>query len=295
MPLQNENPHDIVRGKLSESSDGRKPGESTTAIAVNQLLSPQEKLLPRPMAETKPLKLKRSKLTQDEQEALRCKSVQPSLEVLLDGTRLDPHLDAFRDSEPTAAAEQFSKMAVVLISFAAKRCCKRMLIASPQPREGRTYVLLNLARALARASQRVLVIESDLHRPSISRFLGFDARTGITEVCEQGLHPGAAVTRVLPAAFDVMVTRSPVHCSANLLASQAFQWIVEAVDEEYDFVLFDSPPLLESTDVHLLMQFVEGVLLVIQPGRTSADQMAKAVAAFSQSDLCGVVLNRVAS
>ena len=292
MPVQKETAQDIVRGKSPESSAGRTNGESNTEIAVNQLLSKQQKLLPRPSAETKAPKLRR-KLRPDEQQAFRRRIAQPAHEVLLDPAGVDPHLVALQDSEPTAAAEQFSKLAVVLLSIAAKRFCKRMLIASAQPTEGRTYVLLSLAQALARARQRVLVIESDFHRPSISRMLGIDVGTGIAEVCERDLSPGAAVVRVLPADFDVMIARSPILCAADLLASPAFRWILDVVDEDYDFVLFDSPPLLESTDVHLLMQFVEGVLLVIQPGRTSADQMAKAVAAFSQSDLCGVVLNRI--
>jgi Mrp family chromosome partitioning ATPase len=61
----------------------------------------------------------------------------------------------------------------------------------------------------------------------------------------------AEATRIRLSVFDVMITRSPVSCSADLLASPAFQWILEVVDQEYDFVLFDSPPLVESADVHL--------------------------------------------
>jgi len=62
---------------------------------------------------------------------------------------------------------------------------------------------------------------------------------------------------------------------------------------DYDFILFDSPPLLASSDGQLLLRFVDKMMLVIRPGVTTPAQMAKALAMFKKKDLLGVVLNRV--
>jgi Mrp family chromosome partitioning ATPase len=63
-------------------------------------------------------------------------------------------------------------------------------------------------------------------------------------------------------------------------------------DQDYDFVLFDSTPLLSAGDSNLLVRFTDTTLLVVRPGATTSTEMAKAIAPFAQEDLLGVVLNR---
>jgi polysaccharide biosynthesis transport protein len=73
-----------------------------------------------------------------------------------------------------------------------------VLIASAQPGEGRTCVALNLACALAGAKQKVLVLDTDLRKPSVMRLLGLEAEIGMAEAVEQELTAGAAALKVLP-------------------------------------------------------------------------------------------------
>jgi Mrp family chromosome partitioning ATPase len=225
---------------------------------------------------------------------IRKSLTEPVREVTLDPARMEPRLVSFYHSDPPAA-EEYNKLAVALISVAAKRPCKRVLIASAQQGEGRTCVTLNLASALARANQRVLVVDGDLLHPSVLRLLGIHVELGLAEVIARGLTPGAATVRILPSGFNVMATRGRVDNAAELLASPALQGILQMLDPDYDFILFDSPPLLVSADAHLLQRFTDTTLLVIRPGVNSTAQMARALALFAEEDLCGVVLNRVVS
>jgi Mrp family chromosome partitioning ATPase len=218
----------------------------------------------------------------------------PSREVDLTPGRLDPRLVAFHDFDHKAIAP-YNRLAVSLISAGASRKLKRVLIASAQYGDGRTTVTLNLAAALARAKQRVLVVESDFLRPSALRLLGIDSGTGLAEAVAKGLAPSQAMVWLQPIGFNLMPTRAQAENSAELLASPSFEVMMRTLSPEFDFILFDSAPLLEVADVSLLEHHTDATLLVIRDGRTSTSQMAKAVAMLNEERLLGSVINRIAT
>lgn len=214
-------------------------------------------------------------------------------EVSLSPYRIDPHLVAFFDSD-SAAATEYQKLAVSMITTALKHPpLKRVLVSSAKHGEGRTCVMLNLAAALARAGQRVLVVDTDLKRPSVNRLLGLDTETGLPEMLREGFHPDLALKRLLPVRFDVLPTRSKVDNTAELLASPDFSATMMALDGHYDFMLFDSAPLLTSSDVNLLILHTHTTLMVVQPGKNKSSEMARAIGSLNEDSIFGVVLNRV--
>jgi capsular exopolysaccharide synthesis family protein len=218
--------------------------------------------------------------------------IRPLRETELTLARLDPHLVAIHELDPQALA-QYNKLAVSLISGAAKRLIKRVLIVSAHHGEGRTCVTLNLAAALARARKRVLVVDTDLQRPSVSRLLGIDSEVGVSEAVTHNLQPEEAVLRVMPSDFHVLPTRGQVENSAELLASPQFGRLITTLEYHYDFILFDSAPLLASADASLLGLHADSTLLVVKPGNTSTADMARSVAQLNEETLFGVVMNRV--
>lgn len=217
--------------------------------------------------------------------------IEPRREVKVDLSLVDQHLVTFFDTNPLAA-EQYNKLAISMISGATERKLKKVLIASAHHAEGRTTVALNLACALARARQRVLVVDTDLHRPSLLRLLGFDSEVGLADALRQNLATGEALVKVLPFGFDVLATRERVENSTELLTSSSFREMIAMLEPEYDFVLFDSSPLLSVADSNLLVRFTDATVLVIRAGKTSSIQLGKAVASLTQENIFGVVLNR---
>jgi tyrosine-protein kinase len=215
----------------------------------------------------------------------------PAREIELSPARLDPHLVAIHELDPPAVA-QYNRLAITLISGAARRPLKRILIASAHHGEGRTCVALNLAVALANTKQRVLIIDADLQRPSVSRLLGIDSEVGLVETIANDLHPEEAVARLSPVNIHVLPTRGRVENSAELLASPVFARLIRAFESKYDFILFDSAPLLASADANLLLMHTDATLLVARPSTTSAKEMGRAISSLKQEDLFGVVLNR---
>lgn len=217
--------------------------------------------------------------------------VEPARQVTLDLSRMDSHLVTFSGSN-LIAAEQYNKLAVSMISEKHDRALKKILIASTHRGEGRTCVALNLAGALARARQRVLVIDADLQRPSLLRCLGIEAECGLTNVIQQNLSPGQATVKLLPVDFQVLPTREPVENSTELFTSPRFQEVLALLESEYDFILFDSAPLLRVNDANLLVRMTDAIVFVIRAGKTSSLQLGKAVRSLTQDHIFGVVLNR---
>jgi len=219
-------------------------------------------------------------------------TIYPAREVDLKPGCLDPRLVAFHDFDPQAVAP-YNRLVISLISAAASRKLKRVLIASAQHGDGRTSVTLNLAAALARARQSVLVVESDFLRPSALRLLGFDADTGLAEAIARNLAPSLALVWLQPMGFNLLPTRAQAENSAELLVSPVFEAMIQMLKPDYDFILFDSAPLLAVADASLLELHTDATLLVVRQGCTSTSQMARAVALLNEERLFGVVLNRV--
>ncbi|MFL6277582.1 MAG: CpsD/CapB family tyrosine-protein kinase [Blastocatellia bacterium] len=217
--------------------------------------------------------------------------IRPGREVTIDAARIDPHLVAFYDFDPRAA-EEYHKMAITMISAAADQPLRRVLIASAQHGEGRTCVALNLACALAQAKKSVLVVDADLQRPSLLRLLGLEAESGLADVVSNRASLSAVTLRVMPYAFDLLPLRERVENSAEVLDSPALRETLNYCEAHYDFMLFDSPPLLDSKDASLLMKLTQATVMVVHPGKTSAGHLSRAIAPLPEDNVFGVVLNR---
>ena len=214
----------------------------------------------------------------------------PVTEVSIDPRDVDPHLVAFHNDR--RGNVQFNKLAMSLVSKAVEKSLKRVLIASANAGEGRTSVALNLACALARARQRVLLVDCDLANPSVLKLLGARCKVGLQEALARGHGITAAVTRIMPYRFNVLPVLRPVDNPLEILAAPGFWRTLQMFDQDYDFVLFDSTPLLLAGDSNLLVRYTDTTLMVVRPGATTSAEMARAIAPFAQEDLLGVVLNR---
>jgi Mrp family chromosome partitioning ATPase len=222
----------------------------------------------------------------------RRSTAQPTREAKVDLSRLDPHLSAFFGND-RRTSEQINKLALSLISRAAERGFKRVLVASSSHGEGRTTVTLNLACALARARQRVLVVDCDLIRPAALERLGLTTDIGLVEAFNNRLPAGAATLRVQPFGFNLLPCRKRVENPVELLAAPGFWKMLQLFDADHDFILFDSSPLLEMGDASLLAKFTDTTLMVVQSGAVTTAEMARAISPFTAQDLLGVVLNRM--
>jgi capsular exopolysaccharide synthesis family protein len=263
------------------------------AMTSGRVLEPVEKInRPRPTSTATAL-AEKDRFGLDEFALPRKALIRTNRTIRLDPERLAPHLITLQDLPSPEAEQQYRRLAVSLITAALERPFKRILFTSAQHGEGRTSVMLNLAGALARARMRVLVVDTDFMRPSVMRLLGLESEVGIAEVFTSDARMGEAAITLHPFGLTVLVTREAVDNPAEILASAEFREALNLFEQDFDFILFDSPPLLDSADANLLTRMVDTTLMVIRPGATSTSQMARAVALLDRDDISGVVLNRV--
>lgn len=171
-----------------------------------------------------------------------------------------------------------------------------ILISSSIPGEGKSTTALNLAVALSDAGVRTILIDADLRRPSIARYMGLEGQVGLTTVL---IGKAEVVDVVQPwenGMLDILPAGQIPPNPSELLGSSAMRELLTELAEVYDMVLIDSPPLLPVTDAAVLSRFASGTLVVVGADRIHAPQLRTALSALKtvESHVIGVVVNKIA-
>jgi tyrosine-protein kinase len=184
-------------------------------------------------------------------------------------------LGATRDSA-AAQVEAYRRVRTNLLHGAPELSHGVLVVTSAMGGEGRSTVACDLAEAMAAGGDRVLLVDTDLRRPTLDRQLGAPDSPGLTDVLA-GRSPLLETIRPARECFDVLFSgRVPANPS-ELAGSRQMADLLAELAQRYDVVLLDSPPLLEVTDGAELAALGDGTILVTRFGRTRADQVVAAV------------------
>jgi non-specific protein-tyrosine kinase len=175
---------------------------------------------------------------------------------------------------------------------------RTLMITSSNPQEGKSVVAANLAVVLAQAGQKVILVDADLRRPVLHQVFGARNDAGLSDALAPR-SPGATMHLQTTTVENLrLLSSGPVPpLPAELLGSPRFQRIIDELVDQADIVLFDSPPVLVVADPVILSARVDGVLLVVEAGRTRGPEAAWAVEELRhvRAKLLGVALNRQAA
>ncbi len=168
-----------------------------------------------------------------------------------------------------------------------------ILMTSTTSKEGKSTTAVNLAVTLAQTGSRVLLVDSDLRRPSIHNFFGFDKTYGLTNVLIGSLSLDEVIKVTEVEKLDVITAGDIPPNPAELVASEKMRKFIEDVRTRYDFVILDSPPAIAVTDAAILATRVDGTLLVVSSGTVNRKEVMRAVSLIKnvRSSILGVVLN----
>lgn len=196
----------------------------------------------------------------------------------------------------SAIAEAYRSLRTNLEFSGLDHPLRTMILTSAAPEEGKSVTLANLAVTMAQAGKRVIVADCDLRRPTQHRLFGLRQSPGLTTmILEDGAlsHPPLQSTHV--PNLQVLTSGSLPPNPAELLSSRRMSDIITALAEQADVVLFDVPPVIAVTDAAVLAAKVDGVLLVIQAGRTKREHVEKAKALLDKVNarIVGSVLTNV--
>lgn len=185
-----------------------------------------------------------------------------------------------QDDPRSPRAEAFRTLRTNLQFIDAGGGARSFVITSSVESEGKSSTASNLAIALDSAGHKVIVVDADLRRPKLAQYMGIEGAVGLTDLLidradfEDAVQPwGRGSLHVLPAGS---VPPNP----SELLGSAAMQSLVRRLEHEFDYVLFDAPPVLPVTDAAVLSKSAGGAIVAVAAGRTHRAQLSGAVTAL---------------
>ena len=194
----------------------------------------------------------------------------------------------------SALGEAYRNLRTALLLSRAGAPPKVTLVTSAIAGEGKTVTAVNTAAMLAQLGASVLLIDADMRRPRCHRVLDLDNNLGLTEVLTgvRDLHDLIRPTAV-PNLF-VLSSGSVPPNATELVGSSKMHQVVTQLQQIYDYIVIDSPPVMPVSDALLLSTIVDGVLLVTNASRTPKQQVraARARLEYARAKIFGTVLNK---
>lgn len=211
-------------------------------------------------------------------------------------TLVDPRIVTSRFPN-SLVAEQYRMLRTSLKPSLEKQNAKVIMVSSSIHSEGKTVTTCNLAMALAEnGDSKVVVIDADLRRGKLAEYLGFgNKRKGLTNLLSNGLAAKDVMVRNSMENF-VLIPRGEIMSNpAELIDSSKLRILISELKNHFDYVIIDSPPIMSVADAGILGRFADGVLMVIQVGRTPKSVIAHSNILFKQAGvkMLGYVLTNV--
>ncbi|MCP2264683.1 polysaccharide biosynthesis tyrosine autokinase [Promicromonospora thailandica] len=193
-------------------------------------------------------------------------------------------------------AEAFRSLRTNLQFLEAGGGPRTFVISSALPGEGKSTTSVNLAITLADAGSRVLVVDADLRRPSVSNYLGLEGAVGLTTVLIGRASLDDAIQPWGHRNLHVLASGQIPPNPSELLGSAAMTSLMDELGERYDVVIVDTAPLLPVTDGAVLAKLIGGAVIVIGAGLTHRQQLAGALDSLAKvgAKVHGIVINRLA-
>lgn len=192
-------------------------------------------------------------------------------------------------------SEQFKTVRTNIQFSAVDKNLRSILFTSSDPSEGKSTISNNMAVTWAQQGTKVVLVDADLRRPTVHKSFGVSNHHGLTSYLS-GTQPLANV--VQPTVIDnlTVITSGPVPPNpAELLDSGRFKTLLRELEDQYDLIVLDSPPVNTVTDSQLLAAQVDGTILVVPQGIADKNGVRRAQALLQtvHANILGAIMNRV--
>ena len=172
---------------------------------------------------------------------------------------------------------------------------KSIVVTSSLPAEGKTTTTANLALSIAETGAKVCVLEGDLRRPRLLDYLGFEGSVGLTDVLIGRVDVEDALQQFGTSTLSVLGAGPIPPNPSELLGSENMAQLIATLEQRFDYVLIDAPPLLPVTDAAVLSTVVGGALVVVGTGIVAKDELRHAIESLEavNGQVVGLILNRL--
>lgn len=211
-------------------------------------------------------------------------------------SQIDPRIVTFHD--PTSSvAEQYRTLRTNLQAINSKTPVKALTITSSINGEGKTITAINLAISMANdlSNKDILLVDADLRKARISRYLGFQAEVGLADLITNGSNIDDMLLNIGINNLTVLPAGKIPHNPAELLCSVKMKNFISQLKSKYEYIIFDSPPIIPVTDAGLLGSQTDGVIMVIQAERTQKGiiKHSEVLLKQAQAKLLGYILTNI--
>lgn len=206
---------------------------------------------------------------------------------------VDSSLTEIDSSVKFRVTESYKAIRTNLIFSLMKKGCKTVVISSPLPSEGKSTSSVNIAISLAQTDMKVLLIDTDLRKPKIHRFLNINNVPGLTNYLGGMNALSDIIHQTKYPNLHVICSGTTVPNPSEMLASEQMQEFIEKLKEQYDYIVIDSTPLNIVSDALPLIKNSDGLILMIRENSSTYTELDKALNALELIDakVLGIVLN----
>ena len=195
----------------------------------------------------------------------------------------------------SSVSEQYRKLKSALVRMTNKDTFRNLImIASAVAGEGKSMTAINLAISMAQEFDRtVLLIDADLRRPSIHRYLEFEPTLGISDCLQDGVDVGDVIIKTNIGKLSIIPAGKEVDNPLELFSSNKMHDLMEELKHRYNdrYIIIDTPPILPFAETRLLGHLVDGIVFVIQEGLAPKESIQEAIESLKGCSILGVLLN----
>lgn len=211
-------------------------------------------------------------------------------------SKIDPRIVSFY--EPLSpVTEQYRTLRTNIQSIKSERPIKAITITSSTHSEGKTITAINLAISMAHDlnKKNILIVDADLRRAKISKYLGIASEVGLADLISNGVNMDDALLNIGINNLTILPAGKIPHNPAEILGSEKIKNLIATLRAKYDFVIFDAPPIIPVTDAGLLGAQTDGVVMVIKAGRTQKGVVShsESILRQAQAKLLGYILTNI--
>ncbi len=210
-------------------------------------------------------------------------------------SRANPNLIALNNSGKPEIAEEYRKLKSVIVRYSKKEGFKNtFVVTSSLGMEGKSLTALNIAVTMAQEyDHTVLLVDADIRKPSIGKYLGIEACRGITDCLIDGVDLGDAIIKTDIGRLSFLPAGKTVDNPVELLSSQKMKNIITEIKTRYSnrYIIIDTPPILPFADTRTLCSLTDGVVFVVRERSASSDNIKEALELLGGSNILGVIYN----
>ena len=211
-------------------------------------------------------------------------------------SKVDPRIVSFHDPS-SSIAEQYRTLRTNIQAISSKKPIKTITVTSSIHGEGKTISSVNLAISMAHDlnKRKILLVDADLRRPKISKYLGLNSELGLSDLISNGLNVSEALINIDVNNLTVLPAGKIPPNPAELLGSIKMRNIIGALKKKFDYVIFDTPPIITVTDAGILGAETDGVIIAVQADRTQRGIVQHSETLLKQVDakILGYILTNV--